>query len=336
MEAYDQEPEGQTAAADSLRIAEFATPDATIESANEQGAADVVAFRSGPAFDTTREVLIGRHPPNHSHEKLQAGHTLHLFPKLSLELRLLIWEQTWPEPRLIEAAICEDETTIEYEDVAILRFAGSLSTLLDVNFGTRIIEQGPAESCLPPVSLYVCHESRKYTLKQYRLMEHTNAKASSFYFNPRHDVLWFSFDFTDEPDYLRDLLRCYGEQLNDIESVLIEEAEWEELTPARYKSKYLSRLRGLKSITVLFRDDDDDDDDSVQDVDEENDGGEIANDEDNRELINRHDCSKELDTEVTKLQARADELKREYAKLSKNQDGIAKDFRCMDRCGMFY
>ncbi|KAH6704089.1 hypothetical protein BKA61DRAFT_450808, partial [Leptodontidium sp. MPI-SDFR-AT-0119] len=177
------------------------------------------------------------------------------FPKLSLELRLLTWEQTWPEPRLIEAAICEDETTIEYEDVAILRFAGSLSTLLDVNFGTRIIEQGPAESCPPPVSLYVCHESRKHTLKQYRLMEHTNAKAGSFYFNPRHDVLWFSFDFTDELDYLRDLLRCYGEQLNDIESVLIEEAEWEELTPARYKSKYLSRLRGLKSITVLFRDD---------------------------------------------------------------------------------
>ncbi|KAH6725077.1 hypothetical protein BKA61DRAFT_688507 [Leptodontidium sp. MPI-SDFR-AT-0119] len=159
-------------------------------------------------------------------------------------------------------------------------------------------------------------------------------EAGSFYFNPRHDVLWFSFDFTDESDYLRDLLRCYGEQLNDIESVLIEEAEWEGLTPARYKSKYLSRLRGLKSITVLFRDDDDDDDDndSVQDVDEENDGGEIANDEDNRELINRHDCSKELDTEVTNLQARADELKREYAKLSKNQDGIAKDFRCIDRC----
>ncbi|KAH6719562.1 hypothetical protein BKA61DRAFT_653067 [Leptodontidium sp. MPI-SDFR-AT-0119] len=111
-------------------------------------------------------------------------------------------------------------------------------------------------------------------------------------------------------------------------------AKWEELTPARYKSKYLSRLRGLKSITVLFRDDDDDDEDndSFQDVNEENDGGEIANDEDNRELNNRHDCSKELDTEVTKLQARADELKREYAKLSKNQDGVVKDFRCMDRC----
>ncbi|CAD6446988.1 548c8ca1-dcab-4d66-83db-05603e4b4183 [Sclerotinia trifoliorum] len=265
------------------------------------------------------QLVKGVTPKNHSDEKLQAGHTFHLFLKLSLELRLLIWEQTWPEPRLIEAAICEDETTIEYEDVAILRFAGSLSTLLDVNFGTRIIEQGPAVSCPPPVSLYVCHESRKHTLKQYRLMKHTNAKAGSFYFNPRHDVLWFSFDFTDEPDYLRDLLRCYGKQLNDIESVLVEEAEWEELTPARYKSNYLSRLRGLKSITVLFRDDEDKDEDSVQDVDEENDGGEIANDEDNMELNNRHDCSEGLDTEVRKLQARADELKGEYVNLSRNQ-----------------
>ena len=208
-------------------------------------------------------------------------------------------------------------------------------------------------------TLEICSRSRfrvsysKHSLKQYRLMEHTNAKAGSFYFNPYHDVLWFSFDFTDEPDYLRDLLRCYGEQLNYVESVLVREAEWEEFTPAWYMSKYLSRLGGLKSITVLFRDDEDDysdgddgddgddgvddeDRDSVQDVNDENDEGELANVQDNRELNNRHDCSTGLDTEVTKLQARAEELKREYAKLSRNQDGTVKDFRCMDRCGRFY
>jgi len=180
-------------------------------------------------------------------------------------------------------------------------------------------------------------------------MEHTNAKAGSFYFNRCHDVLWFSFDFTDEPDYLRDLLRCYGEQLNCIESALVREAESEEFTPAWYMSKYLSRLGGLKSIMVLFRDDEDDysdgdddgddddeDRDSVQDVDDEHDEGELANVEDNRELNNRHDCSTGLDTEVTKLQARAEELKREYAKLSRNQDGTVKDFRCIDRYGTFY
>ena len=177
-----------------------------------------------------------------------------------------------------------------------------------------------------------------------------NCTSTLLYFNPRHDVLWFSFDFTDELDYLRDLLRCYGKQLNYIESVLVREAEWEEFTPARYMSKYLSRLGGLKSITVLLRDDeddydeggddDDDDDDEakvrVQDVDDENDEGEPVVVEDKRELSSSHDCSKGLDTEVAKLQARADELKREYAELSRNQEGISKDFRCMDRCGTFY
>ncbi|KAL5330845.1 hypothetical protein ACEPPN_000370 [Leptodophora sp. 'Broadleaf-Isolate-01'] len=337
MEADDQNTEGQTAAADPLRIAEFATPDATIESASEQGDADVLAFRSGPAFDTTREGRPGRHPPNHRHENLQAGHTFHLFPKLPLELRLLTWEHTWPEPRLIEAALCEGETTIQYTDVAILRFVGTLSTVLNMNVGRRVVEQRPVESCPPPVSLFVCHESRKHTLKQYRSMEHTNSKAGSFYFNPRHDVFWFSFDFAEEPDCRRDLLRFCNEQLSDIESVLVEEAEWEEITPARYNSKYLSSLSGLKVITVLFSlFDDEDDKDSVQDNDEENEGGESASDEGNMELNNRHDGSRGLDTEVGKLQARADELKREYAELSRNREGTAKDFRCMDRSGTFY
>ncbi|KAL5327990.1 hypothetical protein ACEPPN_005696 [Leptodophora sp. 'Broadleaf-Isolate-01'] len=356
MEADDQNTEGQTVAADPLRIIEFATPDATIESAGGRGDADVLAFRSGPAFDTTRE---GRHPLNHRHENLQAGHTFHLFPKLPLELRLLIWEHTWPEPRLIEAALCEGETTIQYTDVAILRFVGTLSTVLNTNVGRRVVEQRPVESCPPPVSLFVCHESRKHTLKQYRSMEHTNSKAGSFYFNPRHDVLWFSFgavqhdygyqdlmclcnerfgsDFTVKPLYRRNLLRFCNEQLSDIERVLVKEAEWEEITPARYNSKYLSSLSGLKIITVLFSlFEDGDDKDSVQDNDEGNEGGESASDEGNMELNNRHGGSRGLDTEVGKLQARADGLKREYSEFSRNREGTAKDFRCMDRSGTFY
>ncbi|KAL5325374.1 hypothetical protein ACEPPN_006499 [Leptodophora sp. 'Broadleaf-Isolate-01'] len=350
MKADDQNTEGQTAAADPLRIAEFAKPDATIESASEQGDADVLALKSGPAFDTTRE---GRHPPNHRHGNLQAGHTFHLFPKLSLELRLLIWEHTWPEPRLIEAALCQGETTIQYTDVAILRFVGTLSTVLNTNVGRRVVEQRPVESCPPPVSLFVCHESRKHTLKQYRSVERTNSKAGSFYFNPRHDVLWFSFGaaehdfryqdlifgshFTVKHRYRRNLLRFCNEQLSDIESVLVEEAEWEEITPARYNSKYLSSLSGLKIITVLFSlFEDEDDKDSVQDNDEGNEGGESASDEGNMELNNRHGGSRGLDTEVGKLQARADELKREYSEFSRNREGTAKDLRCMDRSGTFY
>ena len=43
---------------------------------------------------------------------------------------------------MIEVAICEDETAEEYIDVAILRFAGSLSSLLEEDFGTRVLREG--------------------------------------------------------------------------------------------------------------------------------------------------------------------------------------------------
>jgi hypothetical protein len=38
------------------------------------------------------------------------------FRSLSTELRLMIWEYTWPVARLVEGAIREDETAEEYED----------------------------------------------------------------------------------------------------------------------------------------------------------------------------------------------------------------------------
>jgi hypothetical protein len=37
-------------------------------------------------------------------------------------------------------------------------------------------------------------------------------------------VLWLSFDFTDEPEHLRDFKHCYGKQLNTIQT-LVEEVE---------------------------------------------------------------------------------------------------------------
>jgi 2EXR family len=114
----------------------------------------------------------------------------------------MIWEHTWPASRVIEVATCEDETAEEYTDVAILRFAGSLSSLLEEDFGTRVVEGEPLETSAPPVALQVCQESRTHTLIQYRIMEHTRSRQGSFYFNPRRDMLWLSFDFTDEPEYL--------------------------------------------------------------------------------------------------------------------------------------
>lgn len=58
----------------------------------------------------------------------------------------MIWGHTWPVPRVIEVAVSEDETTAEeYTEVAILRFAGSLSSLLKDDFGERNVEDEPVE-----------------------------------------------------------------------------------------------------------------------------------------------------------------------------------------------
>jgi len=230
----------------------------------------------------------------------------------------MIWEYTWPAPRMIEVAVFEDETTLEYKEVAILRFAGPLSVLLEKDFGSRVVEESPVQKCRPPVALQVCHESREHTLSQYRIMVHTISRAGSFYFNPYCDVLWFSLDFTDEPSYLQDLERCYSEQLNAIETILVEEIEWIENTPAWYTSYYLRPLGGLKTILLLFRDDDDDDDEEEEEEEEEEDSDEGSEIEDEE------------------LYERADELRAEYAKLFEHQEGTAKTMWCIDRSGTFY
>lgn len=120
----------------------------------------------------------------------------------------MIWEHTWPAPRVIEAAIedveGENEEDDEEEDeeddndddededflseFTLLRLAGSLSAFLECDFGHKILEEGPVEKCPFPVTLRVCHESRQHTLTQYILIQHAKLEAS-FYFNPYRDSL---------------------------------------------------------------------------------------------------------------------------------------------------
>jgi hypothetical protein len=236
---------------------------------------------------------------------------------------------------MIEGAICEDETDHEeYKDVAILRFVGPLSVMLDDDwFMSKVVEEGPSVHCRPPASLQVCRESRMHTLTPYRRMEHTAAKQGSFYFNPCRDVLWLSGDFTDEPDYLEHLTRCYGEQLNGFETLLVEESAWLESTPAGFTS-LLEPFGGLKAILLLLWYSDsytegsggEESDEGIEDAD----GGEGvlgSGDENN-------DQGSEI--EARKLYARADRLRAEYAEFLEQHDGVAKSFRCMDRSLTFY
>ena len=54
------------------------------------------------------------------------------------------------------------------------------------------------------------------------------------YFNPYHDVLWFSMSIADKPVHLRALERHYGGQLDAITTILVEEMEWFNKTLTEY------------------------------------------------------------------------------------------------------
>jgi hypothetical protein len=234
----------------------------------------------------------------------------------------MIWEHTWPAPRVIEAAIEgvdeedheDDEQEGEGEDddeeedslpeLTLLRLAGSLSAFLECDFGHKILEEGPVEECPLPVALRVCHESRQHTLTQYILMQHAQLEAS-FYFNPYRDSLWFSMDFTDEPRYLRELKRYYGGQLGQFRTVLVDEGDWTEFSPAGYILDNIAPLGGVKTVQVVYGDHDED-----------------------------KDTLMVIDAE--ELHARADEHRAEFVEFLKIQKSTVESIQYMDRSGRLY
>lgn len=176
----------------------------------------------------------------------------HLFPRLPMELRLMIWEYTWPESRVIEATYYDDTTDDDGFELTVLRLGGSLSKFLSTDFGGRILQDGPLERSPPPVSLRVCRESRRHTLKEFIEMRHAKYDAGSFFFSPSHDVLWFSQDFTDEISNLREIEEYYGNQLHNVKNIMVEEVEWHEMTPARYTSDYLSPFVNIRNLFIYY------------------------------------------------------------------------------------
>lgn len=164
----------------------------------------------------------------------------------------MIWELTWPPPRLIEAGLCiveSDEEGVDSERVnSILQPGQSLSTALKGDLGCRVLEEGPFEKFPEPVALQVCQESRRHTLTPYLHLSHAYTLAGSFYFSPSRDVLYLMGVGDDEDEYCRldELQACYGHQLNNFETVLVDETDW-----ARVPT-FLAIFHGLKTICILL------------------------------------------------------------------------------------
>jgi hypothetical protein len=102
----------------------------------------------------------------------------------------MIWEHTWPAPRLIEVA-AYPPASIEVEDwgseeiaggrYIILRPYGSPSKALKEDEVAGAMDDRPLECRTNPVALQVCHEARMHTLAQYARLSHLISSARSFY-----------------------------------------------------------------------------------------------------------------------------------------------------------
>ncbi|KAH6889958.1 hypothetical protein B0T10DRAFT_43778 [Thelonectria olida] len=158
------------------------------------------------------------------------------FADLPLEIRLKIWEETWPKPRVIEVDAFWDRdpepSESEIDDIATLRFNGSISAWLQSDLGSRepsslnpeidSFERRPA-----PVALSICQESRKHTLKKFTKMLHVH-EPWSFYFNPTSDILWLSSDSVDDEEDGELLWKSYGQELSKIKTAIFPIEEWRE------------------------------------------------------------------------------------------------------------
>lgn len=109
----------------------------------------------------------------------------------------MIWEETWPEPRIIEAVLIKhhgpgsDTTTIDRLKPRCTLFFSWLAH----SEGPHRNAAAPREPCPDPVALLVNGESRAHTLASYLRMQHFPGDEHSFYFFPHRDCLWFG----DEP-----------------------------------------------------------------------------------------------------------------------------------------
>lgn len=208
----------------------------------------------------------------------------------------MVWEQTWPEGRVVEAGLYdnqdweapsgdedEDEGEGEPIEYLALRLSSTISTFLDHDFGGRIVENRPIEKCSDPVALQVCRESRAITLRHYFRMTHSKL-GRSFYLNPDRDIFWPSTDMTDSLGELELLKGYYAECWGRIQSVLV---SWEEYASKSYPQHVLPRVTGLRVVQVLLGKEDNEGDQLQTENQGETGDREESADQDVREKENR-------------------------------------------------
>lgn len=177
------------------------------------------------------------------------------FMRLPPELRLAIWEHTWPEARVAEIALRKDLSDPRWTITHYMRVTGRLSTFLRSEFRDRTREDPPLEPSPDPVALHVCRESRAHTLRTYIPMRHWKLPRGSFYFHPGRDVFWLPVEYVQRLDLIHDTLTelsgYYSEDWHEILLVVVGELYWRQFPPSDYCDQVLENIHSLRTATII-------------------------------------------------------------------------------------
>jgi hypothetical protein len=150
---------------------------------------------------------------------------------LPLEVRLLIWESTWPLARIVALTQNLNETD-HYRTQFLLPRYERFATQEDND--SRFSAFKPIPSRLRPnrldiaysvpLALHICHESRSHTLKTFVLISAPSDEHRSFYFNPAVDAV-----LLDKLGLGTRKLRAYGKQLAHFRTAIANAGEWKDV-----------------------------------------------------------------------------------------------------------
>jgi hypothetical protein len=167
-----------------------------------------------------------------------SGRSFSLFPLLSTELRLKIWEEILPGPRLVEIRERNiDDSSIDSSD------SGS-------DISTTVSEIPELQSTIftnvgsPPTSA-VCHESREVVLRKYSSQMRRATNSPCVWIDPELDVVYLAADLPVDQDL--------HDNLCDIRHIAVRHQN--SLPPKCFPGSalyYLFRLPRLESFTVIM------------------------------------------------------------------------------------
>ena len=178
------------------------------------------------------------------------------FSDLPAEIRVMIWAETFPGPRVIEPTIRPSHSRHARQCLR-LHPTATLATWLVTDLHGRRFDDPPIERCDDPVALHICRESRAQALETYAPMQHT-AGGTGFYVDPVKDFVWLRSMVLDMPRLIQLLEMCYQEVWNRFETILVQELNWIEFTTACERDGIIKLFGGLKTIQVMVPPDESD------------------------------------------------------------------------------